>query len=78
MNEKLRNMDTPGVKELECGCVCERLTADGGIKVLQACPKMAHLFLLAGEKEPDPKYLFSPADDIMDHIFEGIAKLEPG
>ncbi len=76
MNEKLRNLNNPGVKELECGCVCEVLTAEGGIKVHHACPEMAHLFLLAGEKEPDPRYLFSPADDIMDHIYEGIAKLD--
>jgi hypothetical protein len=76
MSKKLDNMNTPGIKELECGCVCEVAVANGGINVHSACPQMVHLFRLADEKEPDPKYLYSPADDIMDHILEGIASLE--
>ncbi len=57
---KISNLDSPGVRELDCGCVCE-IMAGGKINAVRVCSEMENL---------------DSFDDVIDHIVDGIAELD--
>lgn len=63
MNEKLNNMDDPGLKELRCGCLIE-VEHELCHMVRRSCPRMVWLFDQVGEKDW--------IKQIKDHIYDGI------
>ena len=57
---KIDNLDAPGIKELNCGCVCER-TEGGKLRIVRVCPVIENM---------------DSGDDVIDHLVDGIAELE--
>ena len=67
---KFRNLDSPGLKELSCGCVCE-VTQNSYIEIVRACPTMERA-------EVDSNRRLGPGDEVFDHIYAGImARRDP-
>ena len=61
---KFRNLDSPGLKELPCGCICE-VKRNCYIEVLRACPAMQ-------QADMDSNEQLGPGDEVFDHIYDGV------